>query len=87
MMNKETIRPKSNEGSKKEPASKVELHATPTVIPGITHPFQLLKYSAISRCGMVQKQIEDYSNSVYSTRRVMVAKINQDSFQVQKGFP
>lgn len=26
-------------------------------VPGIMQPFQLLKYSAISRCGMVLKQV------------------------------
>lgn len=26
-------------------------------MPGMTQPYQLLKYSAISRCGMVLKQI------------------------------
>lgn len=31
--------------------------AAPLGIPGITQPYQLLKYSAISRCGMVLKQV------------------------------
>lgn len=36
---------------------------------------------------MVSKVVENYHQSSYGSSRVLVAKINQDSFQVQKGFP
>ena len=31
--------------------------AAPLGIPGITQPYQLLKYRALSRCGMVLKEV------------------------------
>lgn len=54
--------------------------------PGVSHPFQLLKYSAISRCGMMQANKYAAADDP-SKKPGMIPKINQDSFKVQKGFP
>ena len=48
-------------------------------IPGIMQPFQLLKYSAISRCGMVLKQIITSSGdkgTKQQAKAVLAPKIN-----------
>ena len=51
-------------------------------------PYQLLKYSAISRCGMVLKQVVSTGEpGSGQLERVMAPKVNQDSFKVVKGFP
>lgn len=51
-------------------------------------PYQLLKYSAISRCGMVLKQVASAGDpGSGQLERVMAPKVNQDSFRVVKGFP
>lgn len=46
------ISPRKNTGITVGPGAAVGLG-----MPGLTQPYQLLKYSAISRCGMVLKQI------------------------------
>lgn len=62
-------------------------------MPGLTQPYQLLKYSAISRCGMVLKQImttsgdQNQPNRQTKLQQVLTPKINQDSFKVIKSFP
>lgn len=74
------LKPRSKSNIKEQPKDDT------LTIPGVTHPYQLLKYSAISRCGMVQKQYEDISSND-GPQRIMMAKINQDSFSVQKSYP
>lgn len=62
---------------------------TPNSMKDMQQPLQLLKYSAISRCGMVCRQVTSTGSDHHpqDLRRVLVPKVNQDSFKVIKGFP